>query len=141
MKLASYSLRTSFAMARSRSEANTRFFCRMGGKEGDTFSLCTMTEGSILGMSSWLQVKTSRLFLRKVMSTWWTAGSARVPILVIRSSLESSRSTSTSSLRAPSLSGVLLWSWLGGGHPFPSWLRSIYVRPLDSRVALPPYNR
>ena len=82
-------------MAWSRSGANTRFFCQMRGKEGDTFSLCTMTDGSIPGMSSWVQVNMSQLLLRKAVSSWWTAGLARVLILVVRSWFESSRNTSS----------------------------------------------
>ena len=52
-----------------------------------------------------LQAKMSRLFLRKVVSAWRTAGLARVPILVVRSSLESSRSTSSSF----SIGSVTIW--------------------------------
>ena len=37
----------------------------MGGKEGDTFNLCTMTKGSILSMSSWLQANTSPIISKK----------------------------------------------------------------------------
>jgi len=68
----------------------------MDGKEGDTFSLCTMTKGFILGMSLWLQANTSQFSLMKVLSAWKTVGLARVPILVIRLGLESSRSISSS---------------------------------------------
>ena len=32
---------------------------RIGGKVGDTFNLCTMTEGLILSMSSWFQANIS----------------------------------------------------------------------------------
>ena len=60
------------------------------------FSLCIMTEGSIPGMSLWLQANTSRLSLRKVVSAWWIVGLARVPTLVVRSFLKPSRSISSS---------------------------------------------
>ena len=81
MKPTSCNLPTSFVFARSRSWANTRFFCRTGGKEGDTFSLCTMTDGSILGMSSWFQANTSWFSLRKATITRWTVGLARMPMV------------------------------------------------------------
>ena len=44
MNFAFYSLWTSSIIAWSRSRVNTRFFWWIGGKEGDTFSLCTMIQ-------------------------------------------------------------------------------------------------
>ena len=86
-----------------------------GGKEGDTFSLCTITNGSILGMSLWVQENTSRLLLRKAVSSWQTTGLVRVPILVVRSWFESSRNTSSSFsmscvvIRCSSM--LIAWRW------------------------------
>ena len=116
MKPASCNVPTSSTIAQSRSWANTRLFCRMGGKEGDTFSLCTVTEGLIPGMSSWLQANTSWFILRKVMSARRTIELARVPILMVRSSLEPSRgissslSTSSAIVRCSSIFMVCRWS-------------------------------
>ena len=52
IKPASSSFLTSSATALSRSCVNTRFFCRTGEESGLTFSLWTITDGSIPGMSS-----------------------------------------------------------------------------------------
>ena len=139
--LTSCSLQTSSAIARSRSGVNTHFFYRMDGKEGDTFNLCTMTEGSILSMSSWLQVNMSRLLLRKVVSAWRTVGLVRFRFWLFGQAWSRQEAPLRDSLRAPSLSGVLLYSWLKGGHPFPSWLCSIRGRQPDFRIALPLHSR
>ena len=62
--------------------ANTRFLYWMGEKEGNMFNLWTMIDGSIPSMSSWLQVNTSWIFLRNVMSAWrtgWLANQSAYP--------------------------------------------------------------
>ena len=59
MKPAFSNFLASSAIALSRSGANTHFFYRMGEEARFTFSLWTMTEGSITGMSSWLHANTS----------------------------------------------------------------------------------
>ena len=96
MKLASCSLLTSSTIARSHFWANIRFFYQTGGKEGDTFSLCTMTDGSIPDISSWFQANTSWFSLRKATIARQTVGLVRVPILVVLSNLELLRGISSS---------------------------------------------
>ena len=135
--LTSCSLQTSSAIARSRSGVNTHFFYRMDGKEGDTFNLCTMTEGSILSMSSWLQVNMSRLLLRKVVSAWRTVGLVRFRFWLFGQAWSRQEAPLRDSLRAPSLSGVLLYSLPRGGRPFPSWPRNIRVQPFDFLIIFP----
>ena len=117
MKPVSSNFRTSSAMALSRSWANTHFFYQIGENGGDTFNLWTMIEGEIPDMSSWLQANTSWLSLRNVMSTWCTSQLANVPILVVRSGLESSRVTSSSSSTSSATVVVLLCTLFAGDHP------------------------
>ena len=115
MKSASYNLRTSSVIARSRSWANTRFFWQIEGKVGNTFNLCTMTEGSIPDISLWLRAKTSWFSFRNVVSAWRIGGLARMLILVVHSSLALSRSissnpsTSSTTVRYSSILMVCKW--------------------------------
>ena len=116
MKPASFNFSTSSAIARSHSWANTHFFYRTGGKECDTFSLYTMTDRSIPGMSSWLQANTSWFSLRNAMSARRTIRLARVSIFVVLSNLELSRGISsslfTSSTPVHCSFTVMVYRWL-----------------------------
>ena len=63
-----YRFLTSSLMISSLSGANFLLLCLMGWCKGSTWSLCTITSGSIPGISSWDQAKQSELDRRKSIS-------------------------------------------------------------------------
>ena len=67
MNLASNNLSTSALMASYLFGAKPLFFCLTGFLLGSTLNWCVMTWGSISGMSTAVQAKTSLLFLRNWM--------------------------------------------------------------------------
>ena len=81
-----------------------------------------MTEGLIPGMSSWLHVKTSLLFLRNWMSDSLICGGRSAPILVIFS-------------RLPSSNLIVSNSSDGFTRVFRSWIVIVWFYPSVPREA------
>lgn len=101
---------TSSVMAWFLSGVKLLFFCLTGFVVGLTWSRCITSRGSIPGMSSYVQVNTSWLSIKKLYNYFLDSSNRSDPIRVTRLGYLTSRMTSSSSPLG-SITVYVLLSW------------------------------